>query len=138
MLQRRKWFLSIGAAVLGLAVIVSAVTVTERRAHRAEAYGVASGRYAEYARAYHSAAGEGRSEFGFSTCYGEIWDAYTSKVMEDMMKRHGQRSYFRERAAHYDRLQREYERAASQPLRSSFPLGPPAEPEAAGPRPPVE
>lgn len=83
---------------------------------RSSVYSEAAGRYREYYNAYRPR-GEGEV-ISYSTCYGERWDRYTRKVIEDRAKHTNEPNYLTERAIYYRGLADKYRRAAAQPWRS--------------------
>jgi hypothetical protein len=104
--------LGLALAIVGGLAWISFRSVI-RRAEQAERYRTAVDRYAEYAESYRSAAvGEGVI---FSSCYGGRWDQYSKKLSDDIASRRGDKSHLEERAAHYERLKREYQEAISRP-----------------------
>ena len=107
-----------------LAIVAYRVRMTPIDPARVQAYRVAAGRYREYAGAY-SARGQNVS---FSTCYGDLWDGYTNKVMDDFAEKTHDAAYRAERAAKYDTLRQEYERAASDPRQYHLSVDPPTWP----------
>jgi hypothetical protein len=77
-------------------------------------YGLAAGRYDEYAKAYESYA-EGKQSFPLETCYGGRWNDYAEFVASDLIKHQKESDYLKQKSLHFSRLKRKYEEAAANP-----------------------
>jgi hypothetical protein len=109
------------AVATGVATMVWYV----RLVMRAESYGLAAERYAEYATGYESS--ESFTGRGFSSCYGRHWEDYSEEVLQELRTHAADRAYRDARAAHYRGLERKYIKAAEEPWHP-IPLDPPLAP----------
>ena len=119
-----KRFQIVVALLIGVVMAVLVIQCLAQR-NREEEFQTAANRYGSYEGAY-SAAAE-KQHYMMQSCYGQQWDRYSEKILQDIESRSGDTEYLKQKSAHYAKLRDKYAAAANHP-EAEIVLDPPLAP----------